>query len=276
MTNNNYTFGQQLAHGVLVGNNQKAEILIAQVSASETPAISRPDDNMPLLLGAVAFLGLAAATTTFGLKWKAQKDAEAIAAAEAAAIKAAAAAVVAAERARQEHRAELFNLVILAKTEGQLTAPLNEILAEIRTTIQADRVVIYRFFPSWGGHIVSESVADGYASAMKERIVDACIPQSNRDEFVQGRTVAHTNLLNSGYHGDHMRLFQRLGIRSNLVVPIVHRHQLLGLLVAHHCLNFHSWTAEETDCLVTAAAEISAPMNSFATLERHQYATAIK
>ncbi len=274
MTNNNYTFDQQSAHGVLVSNNRPAEILIAQVSTGENLAPSRLNDNMSVLLGAIAFIGLAAAITTFGLKWKANKDAEAIATAEAAAIEAAAAAVVAAERARQEHRAKLFNLVVLAKTEGQLTAPLNEILAEIRATIQADRVVIYRFFPNWGGHIVSESVADGYASAMKERIVDACIPQGNRDEFVQGRTVAHTNLLNSGYHGDHMRLFQRLGIRSNLVVPIVHHNQLLGLLVAHHCLNFHNWTAEETDCLVAAAAEISAPMNSFATLERNQYSMA--
>ena len=170
------------------------------------------------------------------------------------------------------HESQLLAKIAQARTEGQLAEPLNEILKETRAILQADRVVIYRFFPNWGGHIVAESVGAGYTSAMTERIVDSCIPQILRDQYVQGRVVSHRNVLEAGYHPDHAKLFDRLGIKSNLVVPIVQGENLLGLLIAHHCRDYHDWSLVESDSLLKVAIKMAAPMAGYAASERTKFA----
>jgi methyl-accepting chemotaxis protein PixJ len=167
---------------------------------------------------------------------------------------------------------QLLGKVAQARNEGQLAEPLNEILKGTREQLQADRVVIYRFFPNWGGHIVAESVGAGFVSAMSERITDGCIPQILRDQYVQGRVVSHRNVLEAGYHADHVKLFDRLGIKSNLVVPIAQGDSLIGLLVAHHCYDYHDWTLAESDLLLKIAVKLSAPMAGYAVSERTKFA----
>lgn len=163
---------------------------------------------------------------------------------------------------------QLLAKIAQARTEGQLAEPLNEILKEVRTTLKADRVVIYRFLPNWGGHIIAESLGAGHVSAMTERIVDNCIPQILLDQYVQGRVISHRNVLEAGYHPDHVKLFDRLSIKSNLVVPIVQGDNLLGLLVAHHCHDYHDWTLVESDFLLKVGIKIAAPMAGYAASER--------
>ncbi len=167
---------------------------------------------------------------------------------------------------------QLLAKIAQARTEGQITEPLNEIMKEVRALLQADRVVVYRFFPNWGGHIVAESVGAGHVSAMSERIVDGCIPQILRDQYVQGRVVSHRNVLEAGYHPDHVKLFDRLGIKSNLVVPIAQGDSLIALLVAHHCHDYHDWTLDESDLLLKVAVKLAAPMAGFAVAERVKFA----
>ncbi len=167
---------------------------------------------------------------------------------------------------------QLLGKIAQARTEGQLTEPLNEILKEARALIQADRLVIYRFLPNWGGHIVAESVGTGHVSAMAERISDSCIPQILRDQYVQGRIISHRNVLEAGYHDDHTKLLERLQIKSNLVVPIVQNDSLLALIVAHHCRDYHDWDLTESDVLLKISAKLASPMMGYAVSERNKYA----
>jgi methyl-accepting chemotaxis protein PixJ len=169
------------------------------------------------------------------------------------------------------HETQVLGKIAQARTEGQLTEPLNEILKETRNLIQADRLVVYRFYPNWGGHVVAESVGAGHVSAMGERITDGCIPQILRDQYVQGRVVSHRNVLEAGYHADHVKLFDRLNIKSSLVVPIVQGDSLIALLVAHHCQDYHDWTVAESDLLLRVAVKLSAPMSGFAIAERNKF-----
>jgi methyl-accepting chemotaxis protein PixJ len=167
---------------------------------------------------------------------------------------------------------QLLGKIAEARTEGQLAAPLNEILKEARALIQADRLVIYRFLPNWGGHIVAESVGAGHVSAMSERITDGCIPQILRDQYVQGRVISHRNVLEAGYHADHVKLFERLQVKSNLIVPIVQNDSLIALIIAHHCHDYHEWNLAESDALLKVAAKLAAPMMGYSVSDRNKYA----
>ncbi len=168
-------------------------------------------------------------------------------------------------------REQMLSSISRAQTTQDMAAPLAQILEESRAKLKSDRVVVYRFFPSKGGHIVGEAVLPGFMKALDERIEDACIPQELMDAYAQGRTIATNDTMGSDYHPDHKKLFTKLQIKSNLVVPIVQGTNVLGLLVAHHCQETHNWEEWETEYLKEFAKPIASCLGGYAATERSQY-----
>ena len=123
-------------------------------------------------------------------------------------------------------------------------------------TLNADRVVIYRFYPDWRGYISTEAVASGFPRALGDKIEDACIGQNLIDAYRKGRVVPTNNVYEAGFHPDHLRLMERLKIKANLVTPILKDEQLFGLLIAHHCDEPHSWQQSEVDFLRKLAIQL--------------------
>jgi methyl-accepting chemotaxis protein PixJ len=171
-------------------------------------------------------------------------------------------------QSQQNKRTELYAEVSRAQTTGDMVAPLGYVLEEARQQLAADRLVVYRFFPDLSGHIAGESVSPGFVSALSERIEDPCIPAELMAEYSKGRTIATDDVMATTYHPDHKQLFNRLQIKSNLVVPILQGQNLLGLLVAHHCGNIHQWQEWETEYLREFATPIAAGLGGFAATER--------
>jgi methyl-accepting chemotaxis protein PixJ len=171
-------------------------------------------------------------------------------------------------QSQQNKRTELYAEVSRAQTTGDMVAPLGYVLEEARQQLAADRLVVYRFFPDLSGHIAGEAVSPGFVSALSERIEDPCIPAELMAEYSKGRTIATDDVMATTYHPDHKQLFNRLQIKSNLVVPILQGQNLLGLLVAHHCSNIHQWQEWETEYLREFATPIAAGLGGFAATER--------
>ncbi len=178
------------------------------------------------------------------------------------------------EAARQRDKAvreQLLATISRAQSAAEMTTPLGYILEEGREKLKADRVVVYRFFPTKNGHIVGEAVLPGFSSALDEQIEDACIPQELMDAYAKGRTIATNDVMATDYHPDHKKLFTRLQIKSNLVVPILQGTNVLGLLVAHHCGATHQWQDWETTYLQEFANPIAGCLGGYAATERSQY-----
>jgi methyl-accepting chemotaxis protein PixJ len=178
------------------------------------------------------------------------------------------------EAAKQRDKAvreQLLSSISRAQDTTEMSTPLGYILEEARAKLAADRVVIYRFYPDLSGHIVGESVLPGFVKAIDGRIEDACIPESLREEYTQGRTIATNDVMATDYHPDHKKLFTKLQIKSNLVVPILQGNNLIGLLVAHHCANIHQWEEWETIYLAEFANPLASCLGGFAATERSKY-----
>jgi twitching motility protein PilJ len=169
-------------------------------------------------------------------------------------------------------KTELLAEVARARTAKDLEAPLGQILTEARDILKADRVVVYRFFPDHSGHIAGESVLPGFVSALGDKIEDPCIPEDLLDAYAQGRIVPTRSVMDTNYHPDHKKLFDRLQIKSNLVVPVAQGGNLFGLLVAHHCANLHDWQEWEIEYLSKFAEPIGLALSGFAIAERNQAA----
>ena len=171
-------------------------------------------------------------------------------------------------QAEQAERESWFTAVSQARTREEIEAPLNRIMAEIRAELKADRVVTYRFGIDMGGYIAAEDVLEGWTKALGSTVFDACIPQKLLDEYCEGRVVPTENVYQAGFHPEHEKLMHRLEIKSNLVVPITSGGQLLGLLVAHHCQDFHSWEQAEIDYLKQMAERVGTAIAGWALLEQ--------
>lgn len=115
---------------------------------------------------------------------------------------------------------------------------LKTTVAEVRQFLQADRVLIYRFFPDGSGITSVESVAGEWASALglaRESIAfEHCAmlslpwsPSSGRQLRIQAIEDITTAELTS----PHKDWLEQLQVRANLVVPIVLRSNRSPLVV---------------------------------------------
>jgi GAF domain-containing protein len=133
---------------------------------------------------------------------------------------------------------------------------LRKTVEEVRKEMRADRVVVYSFNSDRSGYIAAEAVLPGWQRAQEHKIEDACIPEHLRQAYINGRVVPTQNVLEAGFHPDHLQLMERLQIKSNLVAPILKDGQLFGLLIAHHCAKFHPWQKSEIDLMTQIATQV--------------------
>jgi methyl-accepting chemotaxis protein PixJ len=201
------------------------------------------------------------------------------------------------EAAKQRDKAvreQLLANISRSATASEMSMPLGYILEEGRSKLKVDRLVIYRFFPDYGGHIVGEAVLPGFASALEERIQDACIPQALIDSYADGKSIANNgpdacipsevmegyrqgiavvnnDITKNNYHPEHLELLDRLEIKSNLFVPLLQGSTVLGLLIAHHCNETHVWEQSEIDYLKEFSLPIGLSLGGYAASERSQH-----
>lgn len=141
-------------------------------------------------------------------------------------------------------------------TEAELNAIFDQSLEKVRQFLQVDRVVIYRFKLDWSGYISNEAVISGLPKALEDKIEDPCIPQNLLDAYRSGRVVPTSDVFKANFHPEHVKLMERLWIKSNLVVPVLNQGRLFGLLVAHHCNNNHVWQQPEIDFMSQFATQL--------------------
>ncbi|MDR9403048.1 MAG: methyl-accepting chemotaxis protein [Halothece sp. Uz-M2-17] len=148
-----------------------------------------------------------------------------------------------------------------------VTQLLDQAVSETRDLLEVDRVVIYRFQDDGSGYISNESVIEGVKPAREREIKDPCIPEEIRQAYVEGRIVPTTDVLNAGFHPDHLQLMKDLNIRANFVVPIVVRENLYGLLIAHNCEEPYEWQEREINLMQRVATELSGAQERVSFLE---------
>ncbi|MBD2100629.1 methyl-accepting chemotaxis protein [Leptolyngbya sp. FACHB-261] len=179
------------------------------------------------------------------------------------------------EARRQEaERASFFANIATSRASNsqELEEVFNNALKGARETLEADRVVVYRFYPDWSGYITAESVAGSWPRALADTIEDSCIGEHLIEAYKKGRVVPTNNVFEAGFHPEHLKLMERLEIKANLVTPILRNNQLFGLLIAHHCAEPHDWQQPEISFLTQLAAQLGLILDRVTFLEQAEQA----
>jgi GAF domain-containing protein len=152
---------------------------------------------------------------------------------------------------------------IIAKLRGcdQESQILSTTVTLVRETIHCDRAVIYNLQAADRGKIVAESVAADYPKTLDTVIVDPCFEARYIDKYQMGRVRAVSNIYQAGMTPCYIENLEKIGVKANLVVPILSAHnEIYGLLVLHQCAAPREWQSSEIDLAIQIATQVGYAM----------------
>lgn len=145
---------------------------------------------------------------------------------------------------------------------------------EIRSAMEADRVVVYRFDETWKGTVMAESVANNWPRSLGATIADPCFAQKYVEKYRRGRVQATPDIYQAGLTDCHIKQLEPFAVRANLVAPILVEGELLGLLIAHQCSGARNWEQSEIDVFAQLAAQVGLALERTELLEKQKIAEA--
>lgn len=145
---------------------------------------------------------------------------------------------------------------------------------ESRLALNSDRVIVYRFDPSWSGTVIAESVDEVWPRALGNTINDPCFAEKYVEKYKKGRVQATNNIYTAGLTECHLRQLEPFAVKANLVTPLVVEGQLMGLLIAHQCSGPRQWEQGEIDFLSQVATQIGPALERVNLLEQQRIAEA--
>ncbi len=151
----------------------------------------------------------------------------------------------------------IAELALRIRQSLDLEQILEMTVQEVRQLLATDRVMIYRFTPTWTGQVVVESVAPGCLPILGTFIEDTCLQQKAYVGYQKGRVTALNDVDQLDLNPCYKELLQGFQVRANLVVPIAHNQQLWGLLIAHHCQDARLWQEHEVDLLAQLGTHLA-------------------
>ncbi|MBF2028638.1 MAG: PAS domain-containing protein [Oscillatoriales cyanobacterium C42_A2020_001] len=159
-------------------------------------------------------------------------------------------------RQRTEREALVAAITNNIRQSLDLKQILNTTVAQVRQFLQTDRVLIFRFRPSWSGMVLVESLEAGWESILGKVFHDPCFSDSFVELYGQGRIRAIPDTLTAHLPECYLNLLQTLQARAVLVVPIKQQERLWGLLIAHHCRGPRLWQSFEIDLVEQLAGQV--------------------
>ncbi|MBD1909061.1 MULTISPECIES: GAF domain-containing protein [unclassified Leptolyngbya] len=216
----------------------------------------------------------------------------------------------------RHHQTLLHRITLRIRQSLELQEILETTVAEVRSFLETDRVKVYRFHEDGSGEVMAEAIqGDRLPSLLGLSFPANDIPQDARELFTKARqrvavdVVAQTTTglsllsfpgrnpaLSSGdiryrpVERCHVNYLTAMGVKSSVVVPILHAGNLWGLIISHHTeqrivteeeLEFIGAVADQVEVAINQSmllnqvriqAEQEAKINQF-TFRLHQGAT---
>ncbi|MGD1808785.1 GAF domain-containing protein [Dapis sp. BLCC M126] len=159
---------------------------------------------------------------------------------------------------REQLLAQITNQI---RSSLDLQTILETTVTEVRTLLDGDRVVVYKFSADKSGTVVAESVGKEWTPTLHLEIQDTCFQNGEVTRYQNGYRWSVNDIQTANLTECHRQLLERFEVKANLVVPIFSlqsqyinsklenntypANQLWGLLIVHQCYAPRNW--RETD-----------------------------
>jgi signal transduction histidine kinase len=144
---------------------------------------------------------------------------------------------------------------------------------------QADRVVIYRFNPDWGGEFIAESLALGWQPivTLNPHFADTFFQETQGGRYRYHESLAVDNIYEAGYPSCYVSFLEKLEVKAYMIAPIFQRDDLWGLLAVYQNSQFRHWLKDDVDLLAQIGLQLGVALQQAELLEQtRSQAEAIK
>ncbi|MGK7928226.1 MAG: PAS domain S-box protein, partial [Spirulina sp.] len=139
----------------------------------------------------------------------------------------------------------------------QLDDILNTTTEEVRQLLNADRVLIFRYYPEEKGIITHESAIAGQERLLGWEIHENVLHPECDANYYQSQARILSSCDDENIPTGLREYLQALGVKSSLVVPILQQADLWGLLIVHQCQTLRQWQPWETTLLEELAVQVA-------------------
>ena len=132
-------------------------------------------------------------------------------------------------------------------------------ITQVRQLLQVDRVGVFRFDTKteWEGEFIYEDVADGWTSAVANKVYDHCFSEKFAPLYQQGRVNAISDIHQQEFKNCYLKILEQFQVRANVVAPLLKEGELWGLLCIHQCSNPRNWQSSEVEFISQIAEQLS-------------------
>ncbi|MBE9176040.1 PAS domain S-box protein [Synechocystis salina LEGE 06155] len=150
-----------------------------------------------------------------------------------------------------------------------LETVLNTTVAEVKTLLHVDRVLIYRIWQDGTGSAITESVNANYPGILGQTFSDEVFPIEYHQAYTKGKIRAINNIDQDDVELCLADFVKQFGVQSKLVVPILQHDRssslgnesefpyLWGLLIAHQCAFTRLWQPWEIELMKQLANQVA-------------------
>ncbi|BAU64010.1 Multi-sensor Hybrid Histidine Kinase [Stanieria sp. NIES-3757] len=147
---------------------------------------------------------------------------------------------------------------------------LNTTVDAVRSFLQCDRVLLYRFDHNLNGNVVVESVSRVELSILNRQINDPCLKSKWYDLYLNGWITSIDDIETTAIQPCHKKLLANLQVRANLVLPILQDSYLWGLLIVHECFQPRYWHSSDVNLLKQISDQVAIALQQAAVYEQVQ------
>jgi len=154
-----------------------------------------------------------------------------------------------------------WNITQAIRQSLNLNAILDTAVAELRQTLQGDRVAVYRFQPDWSGDFIAESVSPGWVNLVDPGVqkiwTDTYLYDTQGGRFQNHETFVIPDIYAAGLQPCHIDLLEQFQAKAYAVVPIFSSNTLWGLLAIYQNATPRHWQPWEMELLQQIASQLS-------------------
>ncbi len=155
----------------------------------------------------------------------------------------------------------LWNTTQKVRQSLDLTAILDATVEEVRQTLHADRVAVYRFQPDWSGDFIAESVQAPWVKLVNPEVQkvweDTHLQETQGGRFQHQETFVIADIYGAGLHRCHIDLLEQFQAKAYAVVPIFSGDTLWGLLAIYQNATARDWKPWEIELLQQIADQLA-------------------
>ncbi|MGK7953623.1 MAG: PAS domain S-box protein [Xenococcaceae cyanobacterium] len=169
---------------------------------------------------------------------------------------------------QQTERERLINQIAQQIRQSlNLEEVLATTVAEVRTFLECDRVLIYRIWGDGTGSAITETVLSPYPKILGITFPEEVFPNEYHQAYIEGKSRAITNVDQADIEPCLAEFVKQFEVKAKLIVPIIQEIRskdktiscpyLWGLLIAHQCRHTRQWQHEEIELMKQLANQVA-------------------